>query len=996
MKRYSNLYGTIYASGNQSVAVYASVGSSQQLPAFLNEIGATNAQLTVDTVRNILAGFPNDEVYAAHYASQPKNDLPVSVRYAPMHLRNHPSMPNTIKPFTAIGISGNENKRDEGDNRYSTYVQTLYIGREHMHEPVTEKVGGVQKTYNYLDQIFGTQLLSHTELALVRGNKIRMDYDALPGKVEPRMQLQDRTVVFNTVDAVFDNKTVVIRLEKGCAFNKRAWELLIPIYALMPPRLATEIGFATYLLPSEIQKLAADTSMRIFVLPAECDLSGLEAADTLIMDLDAPVRAVAGEEIGKILNAWNRLAWEKRLVAMERIFADTAANFNDKELFIQRSTDFFTELRSWEKEEWLEKGSIATLEELKAKFDSLPLCAQIPWAKETFAAKVPVMLRKGVTLPQLTADALAAALYGKTEEQKREAQQLYRFASDLASLDAIQAAKASGKLVRAKTLEEAAPELEAQKQATAKAIADGEAAVAQAKAEGEAARAAAVAAGAAAVAAEQAKTAQAVADGEAAVAQAKAEGEAAVAQVKAECEAAVAAEQARQEQLKQVAAEKIKAERDAHAATQQKLDDEAAAHQSTQTQLAAVSQECETVKTERDGLNQRLERAKTAFTELKKAKADADQELTQLRSESEQVQVLKREAQQAKDEATQLRTEAEQLKQGWEEKSKKQNQRSIIFAAAGFLAAALIFGVILLVVLLGGNKEPELEVTEPSETIAETTEATEATEVTEEPTEAPTEEPTEPTVPDLTDWSDDTAALWIREEVPGVEEIVLEAEDLPAEVLAVEDYTAVAVIRLGSEEDYAVLLQRIVEEAEQTDDERVLLENETKPEGEEEPTEEPTEAVPELTAVQVEGALAVLTSEEFVLVVYGSEETALTALEVYGLVVGEDAEVLTLWNLGETVLAPDGMIKTMMPVSQWWRKIEAVILSEEELTAAAMNIGTDNLPFGGFSFGEYGDVYFIPVATEVLAEDLNEILTQAGHQTAYEGTTVAVMPAAQQ
>ena len=213
MKRYSNLYGTIYANSNSNVAVYASVGSSQQLPAFLNEIGATNAQLTVDTVRNILAGFPNTEEYKAHYAAQPANDLPVSVRYAPMHLRNHPDMPSTIKPFTAIGVSGNENKRDEGDTRYSTYVQTLYIGREHMHEAVSEKVHGVQKTYNYLDQIFGTHLLGYKELALVRANKVRMDYDALPGKVEPTMQMQDRTVVFNAVDAVFDNKAVIIRLE---------------------------------------------------------------------------------------------------------------------------------------------------------------------------------------------------------------------------------------------------------------------------------------------------------------------------------------------------------------------------------------------------------------------------------------------------------------------------------------------------------------------------------------------------------------------------------------------------------------------------------------------------------------------------------------------------------------------------------------------------------------------------------------------------------------
>ena len=972
MKRYSNLYGTIYANANSNVAVYASVGSSQQLPAFLNEIGATNAQLTVDTVRNILAGFPNSEEYKAHYATQPANDLPVSVRYAPMHLRNHPDMPSTIKPFTAIGVSGNENKRDEGDTRYSTYVQTLYIGREHMHEAVTEKVHGTQKTYNYLDQIFGTHLLGHRELSLVRANKIRMDYDALPSRVEPVMQAQDRPVVYNTVDAVFDNKAVIIRLEKGCGFNSRAWQLLVPIYALMPPRLATEIGFATYLNPSEIQKLVADTSMRIFVLPAECELKGLDTSDMLVMDLNAPVRGTAGEEMGKLLNRWSKMPWDKRQVAMEKVFADTAATFNDKALFIQRSNEFLDQAEAWEKGVWLEKGAFTTLEELKAKYESLPLCAQIPWMKEGFIARVPLMMKEKGAIHKLTGQALAAWRIGKDESAK----EIYEFGLSMGGTNT----RAMADTARELTEKLAAPMLAEAREETRKAIADGEAAVARTKAEGEAAVAAANAAGAAAVAAEQEKTAKAIADGEAAVAAATAAGAAATAQAKAEGEAAL-------EQLKKVAAEKIKTERDAHAATQQQLAAETEAHTATKQQLTTVSQECETVKAERDGLNQRLEKAKTAYTELKKAKAEVDQQLAGVDAKAA-------EAQQLAENAKALIAETEAAKAKADKVIKENNKRMIIFAAAGFLVAALIFGVILLVMGLGKD-EPVEETTLPTETV-EVTEATEeVTEApTEEPTEAPTEAPTEPTEPDLTVWTDDAAALWLEEQVEG---IAIEANplEIPQDLAMLEGYQVVAALRTAESEDEAgaYLLQKSEEIL--TEDERVLMENETKPDEGEEPTEEPTEPeAAELTALEIQDALAVLTSEEFVLVVYG-EETLGKALEVYGLMVAQEQEVLTRWALADAALDIDEAMAGFLFHNQWWRGLMAVNQDAEVLTAAMETIGVKEIPVAELAF-EGKSFYLFAAENENLAEALDEELLHAGHNSVAVGTLVILEPMVQE
>ena len=739
----------------------------------------------------------------------------------------------------------------------------------------------------------------------------------------------------------------------------------------MPPRLATEIGFATYLNPSEIQKLVADTSMRIFILPGECELKGLDTADMLVMDLNAPVRGTAPEDMGKLLNRWNKMPWDKRQVAMEKVFADTAATFNDKNLFIQRSGEFLDQAEAWEKGGWVEKGTFTTLEELKAKYESLPLCAQIPWMRDAFIARVPLMMKEKGAIHKLTGQALAAWRIGKDESAK----EIYEFGLAMGGTNT----RAMADTARELTEKLVAPELAAERQRTAKAIADGEAAVAQAKAEGEAAVAAATAAGAAAVAAEQEKTAQAVAAGEAEAARIKAEGDAAVAAATAAGAAAVAAEVEKQEQLKAVAAEKIKTERDAHAATQQKLDAETAAHAATQQQLTAAQQECETAKAERDGLNQRLERAKTAYTDLKKAKAEVDQQLSG-------VDAKLAEAQKLQEEAEALRAEADKAKAKADKVVNENNKRMVIFAAAGFLVAALIFGVILLVMGLGKDKPAE-ETTLPTETMEVTEASTEApTEApTEEPTEAPTEAPTEPTDPDLTVWTDDAAALWLMEQVEGID-MELEPAEVPEALAAVEGYVPVAAIRLAETEgeDVAYLLQKSAGDL--AGDERVL-ENETKPDGEENPTE-PEDSV--LTAVEVEDALAVLTSEEFVLVVYG-DQVLEKALEVYGLIVPQDQEILTRWTVAEAPLDVDGMMAELLADQQWWRGLKALVLD----AGAMSQVDVKETPAAEFVF-ESGSVYLFIGEKEALAEALNEELLQAGHFTAVDGTLVALMPVTQE
>lgn len=936
MKRYSNLYGTIYANANSNVAVYSSVGSSQQLPTFLNEIGAANAQLTVDTVRNILAGFPDSEDYKEHYAAQPKNDLPVSVRYAPMHLRNHPDMPSTIKPFTAIGISGSENKRDEGDNRYSTYVQTFYIGREHMHEAVTEKVGGITGTWNYLDQIFGTHLLGHEELALIRANRLRMDYDALPEKVHPVLRPQDRTAVFNAVDAVFDNKTVVIRLERGCCFNSRAWQLLIPIYALMPPRLATEIGFATYLKPAEVQTLADKTSIRIFVIPGECQWQGRDGENTLVMDLNQPQRATAPEEVGKVLNRWNRMPWEKRQVAMEKIFADTAASYNDKNLFLQRSVEFLDQADAWEKGGWVEKGAFTTLEELKRKYESLPLCQQIPWMRDGFIARVPAMMQEKGAIHRLTGQALARWRLGKEESAK----ELYEFGLSMGGTNARAMADAAASLKETQVREELAVE----------------------------------------IATVNRRVEEARAEGAAAVERTRAEGAAAMAQAKHEWETALAAQRQETEAVRTQAAQTLQTEQSAHTATREKLAAEAQAHQATSRKLEETVRERDAMQQEIAARDQRLERAKTAYQTLKQEKAAADQRLAEVDETLAQ-------AQQLSSEAHTLRAEADLAKRKAEKVVASGKKQAILCAAAGFVVAALIFGILFLILKPAATYDQENTLPTAGEIQETTEEPTESIETVPEtrPTEEPTEAPTEPEPPDLTDWSTDAPARWLQEKVAGVT-VEANPEEIPENLLALQDMTAVAVIRGENEENYAILLQKKASPEEAATDPTEGTAADPTEEGSVEPTGEP-DAKPE--ALQVPGAAAVLTGEEFTLVLYG-DGILPEALTVYGEIVPVDATVSTWWSAAPEA-SLDDMIFAIQGRKQWWRGLEQIITEEKTLTEAVEAIQVQDVPVAQFRFSEES-VYLFRTEKEALAESLNERLLQNNMVTSLSGLYVAMTP----
>ena len=963
MERFSNLYGTVSAGG-----VYSPMGSSERLPEFFNKIGAVNPTATVEAVRGALAGFPkmdaSAEAFRVNYYAQPGNDLPVAVRYAPMHLYKKPGMPKGMQAFCALSVNGNENKQEGEDKRVTTYSHTYYIAREHMHQAVTGKSG---ERITYLDQIFGTELLNHIQVADHRSGKVPVNFDQEPHKVHPKLPNKDAAIAYNVVHAVFAEQPVVIRLEKGCSFNARAWELLIPIYAMLPPRLATEVGFATYQDPTAIRGLVADTSMRIFLLPAECELKAVADAGMLVMDLNDPatVPAVARDELTKALNRWNKLAWELRQEAMEKIFADTEATFQDQELFIKRTKEFFENpFFQWEKSVD-DKGSVATLAELKAKYDSFPLCAQIPWVRDRFVKKIPQLLKKGVTFQQLTADALALALYSKDEEEKKVSQQLYRFATELAPAEALPVAKSTGKLVKALTLDDVAPEIAAAERRTQEAIAAGEAALAEAKSAASAVLAKAIADGEAAVAAEQEKAA------------------AALAAEQAKAAAALAAEQEKTEQVKKIAAEKIKAERDAHQATQTKLAEtqtqltgEQEAHKATQAKLGAEQTAHQASQAKLDTAVSTLERAKTAFEELKKAKAAVDAKV-------DGADAAKAEAEAAKAEAVKAKADADAAKAKSEKIIQENNKRMIIFAAAGFLVAALIFGVIMLIMGLGKDKEP----VETTPTIATevTTEATE--EPTEAPTEAPTEEPTEApteaTEPDLTDWSDDAAAEWLEENVESVESVnYCENADTWTEEIP-EGYLPLAEITFLDAEGIAYLYR--LDENQVNAMPPVVFDE---PEADQDETDEETEEeTAEPAAMLVEGSVLEITAGEFLLVVSGDADATAPAMEVLGQILEEEQEITSLWSVNETVFAVDNAVAELLEDAGWWRRITAVTADGEDYAEQLPVIDEEGLNALYLELAGDGLLVFVDAEDEIAVAALTEELEKDGI-CAVDGTLV--------
>lgn len=945
MERYSNLYGTVGG------GAYSPMGYSAGLPDFLNRIGAANASVTIDAVRNALAGFPKMDASAAgfkdNYFAQPKNDLPVAVRYAPMHLYKKAGMPKNMQAFCALSINGNENKQSD---RVTTYSQTFYIAREHMHEAVKVSRAGTEITYNYLDQLFGTHLLTHEEMGNHRQGVAAVNYDALPSKVEPVMRLEDAAVVFSTVSTVFEERAVVIRLEKDCAFNKRAWELLIPIYALMPPRLAAETGFATYQDPKTIPSLVADTSMRIFLVPAECDLTPAIGPSTLVLDLNDPatIPQLAGGEFDKVLLQWYEMPWDMRQVAMEKVFADTAATFNNKELFIQRSQEFFADPLVKGAKAMTDKRTVTTLEEMESKLSAKPWYRTIPWIRERSL----VWFAKGINVNELTAKALYLCLYGEDDAVKQKNLQLYYLGMELLPLDIGAAAQYVSQLH--------GQDLQGQfKNKAAALAAQHQTVLAEQKSGFE----------------QQLRSRQEDFDNR-----------------RAELEKKISDLNAQMTREREDAQKRFNDEHQAHLAIQQILT-------TTQQDLSAEQQKTADLTQQLSDANGRIEKAKTAYTELRQEAAGYKAQIDGAKAEAAQAistaRTQQAEAQQVKADADKARAEAESLRAKADKTIKENNKRMVIFAAAGFLVAALIFGVIMLVAGLAGGEDTEPS-TEPTGITTEATEpsaeATEPTTEATEPTTEATEPATEPQIPDLTDWSNDAAALWLTENLQEVESVTLDPTGVPQELETVEGYAVVAQVQLtGGAGNYAVLLQST---RETPDADAAEPAQDTEPTEDTDPTEDTNPIEPaEVAAVAVENARLVLTTQDFVLVIYGDDTAPVSGIRFFAAMTEETQDTAGVWEVSGAACHLDELLAELLADQQWWRTVTEVTASEEVLTKAQETLGSEVAPDLAVTCGEK-TVYIYRFQLNSTAETQAAELSGLGH-TALSRENLMVLTAAE-
>ena len=404
MDRYTYLYGTNLEN------TYCTLAYSDRLPEFLKSIGATSPSATIETARK----YVNVHNKLCTGSDKALN-TGVSVCYLPMYLRKLPYMPDSLKPFCAVGISGRENLQ----GRDTFYDKTVFIPMEYMLESMEED----GKRFTYLDQIFGTHLLSWQE---VRDHRLKIDTlncNELPEIINPKLQNKDFSVIVNTIKALFRGETVVIRLEADCAFNVRAQQLLTQIYSLLYPALAMETGFAAvYIDPQNMATMRTETSVRIFVVPAEFDLSAVTDGDILKLDLKNPatITPIDREEkksnkLTRSICQWATLSWPQRREAMEVLFRNINEKFLDSSEFIRITEDFFSDsFFSWQKEP-VQTASISSLEELKYLYDSFPLCNRISWMRELFKAKLPSLLGSRRALEDLVSEQYAAFICGDSK-----------------------------------------------------------------------------------------------------------------------------------------------------------------------------------------------------------------------------------------------------------------------------------------------------------------------------------------------------------------------------------------------------------------------------------------------------------------------------------------------------------------------------------------------------------------------------------------------------
>lgn len=405
MKQYSTLWGT--SAGDR----YGYLWSNPRLLDFLKKLGAPDQKLAANKTLSILRAFKD----YPDYGTQPTDDKPVSAHYAPMHLYKLPEFPVTMRPFAAFSVTGSENRLG---GRNSTYTHTVFL-------PIEVMRGG-DSEYNFLDVMFGTPLTTWQQVEAFREGRSNFQPDSPPAKVEP--EFHDLETALYAASVLIESKgekNIILRLEKGYGFNRRAFELLKQIYSLLPPRLATETGFATYHPVENIDELSKRNSIQVFVLPAEAEIRGLDQNKNIVLDLsdedyEVPLRRTP---LIETLIKWSQMPWARRYAAYNYLFASEEINYQDSKTYIELSVSFLKSAQGMEA--WLasedNEGCISSLQDLEKLFADHPDWAKIPWGMDSIKEAMPDLLAEDVELSSLLAQSVATCRFtGDAEEMQKE------------------------------------------------------------------------------------------------------------------------------------------------------------------------------------------------------------------------------------------------------------------------------------------------------------------------------------------------------------------------------------------------------------------------------------------------------------------------------------------------------------------------------------------------------------------------------------------------
>ncbi len=981
MDRYSTIRGTIASGAEMRLA------ESDGLSEFLQSQGALDANSVLQVVDTQLRGFER----LAGYETEMQNQKPVAVRYAPMHLYKMRGM-ERIRPFCALSVNGVENRED----RVSQYSQTFIFS----HQQALQGKDG----YNYLDMLFGTELLSWKALELYRKGQVSLECDSPLRKVTPRIEVHDLTMVLKAVEAIYQRKNVVIRLEPDISFNDRAMSLLPGIYSLLQPRLAVEVGYATYQPTADIAKIVERNSIRIFVLPAGESLSQIPDSFLILDMAKAPV-PIQKTPLMETLVKWVQIPWEQRQSAMQNLLKEER-DYQDAELFVQKSTEFFNAMRSVERwnHDSSKNGTISSIEELYAEYEAYP-GHDVPWFEQMFREKIGKLIGKQSTIDKLNAQT-ALKLLTTTGEEQQHARKMYLFgrkfgnvdvgelcqlvcahqkseddkahAVEVAALNAdlekvketaaatllqvkAEAAAAlaveqentrkaveTGKVAVAAEQEKAAAALSAEQENTRKAVADGIAAVNAANASAAEALAREQEAARIAVEVEKANTRKAVEDGEAAVAAEK-EKTATVQQEKAQMRAKAIAALNEEKNRTQEAYAALEQEKELHRQTKENAQTLAEQNKSLQQSLRLEQKNTADLNLILG--NTRRERD-AALARISKAESLASQAL-------EAKKAMQREQEAALMTAAEAKQELDNYKRG------KYNKKLIATGGiAGLLAGALIIGALWLCTsLLGKDGDPVI--TPPTETVTATVE-TEPVETTQK-TQIPAIE-TEPPV--MNNRIDSGVLSLLPTQVSTLKTVKMDS---------LKSWIPEALPQEGGDRVLALLTtaEALPEDAEASNFPYALLVERNDAE----------ESAP--GALDDIPADLKLSTEQYVLMVFGDESMQYAAIQAFDYLIPEETPTAIKWG-SNYALDLNGLVLEALEDANWWRRLDSFSLQAPETDSAAAPADIIQQPALYLCCNEHWVyVYDCTEAPELISE-LKTLAETETYRVVQQGAFVAV------